>query len=133
MPAKLFAGLKVGDRILKVTETGRHREPKREPELVWMTVSKVGRQYGEAHHEGATPSKWANTRFDLATGASGELSSHMMVRLFHDESEWQARKAAEATWRRFMMAVQHKWECPPTLTEADILSAAELLKLDIKP
>lgn len=134
MPAKLFAGLKVGDRILKVTETGRNRQPQREPELKWMVVSYVGRQYGDAHPEGtARPDKWNSTRFDLTTGASGEMSSHLMVRLFHDEAEWHARKAAEKAWRALMTATQHKWECPPTLTEADIITAAELLKLDIKP
>lgn len=133
MTAKLFAGLKVGDRILKVTESGRNREPKREPVVEWVTVTKVGRQYGEAHKEGARVDKWTATRFDLTTGHSGEFASHLMVRLFHDEAEWRARGAAEKAWRRLVMSIQHKWECPPTLTEADILTAAELLKLDIEP
>lgn len=133
MTAKLFAGLKVGDRVLMVTQTDRYRVPKMEPRLEWRTVSKVGRQYGDASPEGEAPTKWNARRFELATGYCREGGGMHQVRFWHTEEEWRAHEGAKDAFRNLNRALQYQHDPAPGVSEADILTAAELLKLDIKP
>lgn len=131
MSHKLFAGVKVGDRVLIVTQLDRHRSGTMEPRLEWKTVTKVGRQYAETHEDPAKADKWNAYRFEIATGFVRDRSAGQYeVRAWHSEEEWRTHEAAKAAWRRLNDALRFK-SLAPGVSEADILSAAELLKLDM--
>lgn len=122
--------LAVGDRLLMVTTTDRFRTPKMEPKLEWHTVTKVGRQFGEAHPEGAEVSKWNARRFDLKTGHAESRDGRTAVRLYQDEEHFRASERADSAWVKFRRSADLR-DRPLGVSEADILNAAELLKLEL--
>jgi hypothetical protein len=92
----------------------------------------VGRKWVNFDAEAYPGQKWNAGRFDIETGAidGGDFTSP--GRVHKDEAAWRAREDAKETFRQFRQALQYR-DCPPGVTAADIITAAELLKLDLKP
>lgn len=119
----------VGDRLLMVTETERHRVPKAEPVLVPVTVTKVGRVYGEAQRDD-TASTWGAVRFKLENGNTGEAYRSTVSRVWRSEEAWREAHEAKELWLPFRRCAD-RCTPPPGVTAADIREAAKLLKLDL--
>lgn len=131
MTASNLPKLAPGDRLLRVITTAPHRQPVEEPRLNWMTVTKVGRQFGEAVPEGEEVTKWGVTRFDLKTGASGDGFGRKTVRFFTDEGHFRATEAADSAWDSFRRAASNTYTRPAGASAEDIAAATKLLKLEV--
>jgi hypothetical protein len=130
MTAKLFADVKPGDRLFRVQDGRNSSAPKRTD---WVVVTKVGRKWVDFAPEGQEPRKWNSGRFDVEDGRidGGQWQSPGSVH--KDEAAWRAHEAVKAAWKDFRWTIERRYAPAPGVSEADILKAAELLKVDLKP
>lgn len=127
MTAKLYGDVKPGDRLFRAQRGHRQNDPLRTD---WIVVSKVGRKWAEFHPEGQKhPGKWSLGRFNIEDGRlDAEFGYGGLIH--RNEEAFTAHTAAVETWGKLYRKLQWK-ALPPGVTEADILTAAELLKVDL--